>query len=95
MEYFLYLNDVFFNHYFLIGAGFLIYLIYRIIIALYPSNNYMQTKYRVRGHTWRSIQCNKSIPYNIDVSTVAFLALKSSYTQLKKFKYYSAQVVES
>ncbi|XP_030020496.2 diacylglycerol kinase epsilon [Manduca sexta] len=25
----------------------------------------MQTKYKDRGHTWRSIQCNKSIPYNI------------------------------
>ncbi|CAB3230068.1 unnamed protein product [Arctia plantaginis] len=35
----------------------------------------MQTKYRVRGHTWRSIQCNKSIPYNIDCTSCGELML--------------------
>ncbi|KAI8435967.1 hypothetical protein MSG28_004126 [Choristoneura fumiferana] len=40
------------------------YLVYRILHALFGDNNYLQTKYRSRGHTWRSIQCNKSIPYN-------------------------------
>ncbi|XP_063533927.1 diacylglycerol kinase epsilon [Cydia strobilella] len=59
------LNDVIFNHYFLIGGLFLSYLVYRILHALFGDNNYLQTKYRSRGHTWRSIQCNKSIPYNI------------------------------
>lgn len=65
MEFMLHLNDVILNNCFLIGAVFLIYLVYRIIISFFPGTNYMQTKYRTRGHTWRSIQSNKSVPYNI------------------------------
>lgn len=58
-------NAIFSNHYFLVGGAFLIYLVYRIFHSLLADNNYMQTRYRTRGHTWRSIQCNKSVPYNI------------------------------
>ncbi|CAG4979882.1 unnamed protein product [Colias eurytheme] len=59
------LPDVIFNYYFIIGGFFITYLIYRTFYSLVGTDNFMQTKYRVRGHTWRSIQCNKSIPYNI------------------------------
>ncbi|KAM3964376.1 diacylglycerol kinase epsilon [Aphomia sociella] len=59
------LNDVIFNYYFLIGGLFLSYLIYRIFHSFLNDNNYIHSKYRIRGHTWRSIECNKSIPYNI------------------------------
>ncbi|XP_049869271.1 diacylglycerol kinase epsilon [Pectinophora gossypiella] len=65
METVLNLNDVIFNYYFLIGGFFLSYLIYRIVHTLLCDNSFMQTKFRSRRHTWRSIQCNKSIPYNI------------------------------
>ncbi|KAJ8728141.1 hypothetical protein PYW08_016526 [Mythimna loreyi] len=66
MESFFNLNDVLVcNNYFLIGGVFLVYLIYRILHSLLSDSNYMRTRYRVRGHTWRSIQCNKSVPYNI------------------------------
>ncbi|XP_035433057.1 diacylglycerol kinase epsilon isoform X2 [Spodoptera frugiperda] len=58
-------NAIFSNHYFLVGGAFLIYLVYRIFHSLLADNNYMRTRYRTRGHTWRSIQCNKSVPYNI------------------------------
>lgn len=71
MDTFLKLNDVIFNYYFLIGGLFLSYLVYRILHAVFGDNNYLQTRYRSRGHTWRSIQCNKSVPYNIYVSKVA------------------------
>lgn len=63
------LNDVVFNHYFVVGGLFISYLLYRILNTVLGENNFMQTKFRIRGHTWRSIQCNKSIPYNIHVST--------------------------
>lgn len=71
METFTNLNDVVFNSncYFVIGGLFLSYLIYRIVHTLMCDNSFMQTRFRSRRHTWRSIQCNKSIPYNIDVST--------------------------
>ncbi|XP_052759413.1 diacylglycerol kinase epsilon [Galleria mellonella] len=59
------LNDVIFNYYSLIGGLFLTYLIYRIFHSFLPDNIYIHFKYRNRGHTWRSIECNKSIPYNI------------------------------
>ncbi|XP_059047110.1 diacylglycerol kinase epsilon [Achroia grisella] len=59
------LNDVFFNYYFLTGGLFLSYLIYRILYSFISDNNYIHSKYTIRGHTWRSIECNKSIPYNI------------------------------
>ncbi|KAF9424056.1 hypothetical protein HW555_000765 [Spodoptera exigua] len=58
-------NALISNHYFLVGGAFLIYLVYRIFHSLISENNYMRTRYRTRGHTWRSIQCNKSVPYNI------------------------------
>lgn len=61
-------NITHFNYYFVIGGLFLSYLVYRIIHTLFGDNTFMQTKYRVRGHTWRNIDCNKSIPYNIYVS---------------------------
>lgn len=80
------LNDVFFNYYFLIGGLFLIYLIYRIFHAFFNNNIYIQTKYSSRGHTWRSIQCNKSIPYNIYVSVCEALSL--SQFSLFYIKYY-------
>ncbi|XP_046959945.1 diacylglycerol kinase epsilon [Vanessa cardui] len=59
------INHINFNYYFLIGGLFLSYLVYRIFCSLSSDNLFIQTKYRVRGHTWRSIECNKSIPYNI------------------------------
>lgn len=68
MEKLMNFNDVYFNYYFLIGGLFLSYLIYKIFHAYFNNNIYTQTKFRTRGHTWRSIQCNKSIPYNICVS---------------------------
>ncbi|XP_060802764.1 diacylglycerol kinase epsilon isoform X3 [Amyelois transitella] len=52
-------------YYFLIGGLFLSYLIYRIINSVFGDNNYIQTNLRLRGHSWRSIECNKSLPYNI------------------------------
>lgn len=69
METFLNLNDVFSNQYFLVGGVLFFYLVYRILHSLVSDNDYMRTRYRSRGHTWRSIQCNKSVPYNIYVST--------------------------
>ncbi|CAH0723419.1 unnamed protein product, partial [Brenthis ino] len=54
-----------FNCYFWIGGLFISYLIYRILQSFFDDNNFIHTKYKVRGHTWRSIECNKSIPYNI------------------------------
>uniref|UniRef100_A0A2A4JRX5 Diacylglycerol kinase n=1 Tax=Heliothis virescens TaxID=7102 RepID=A0A2A4JRX5_HELVI len=66
MEAFSNLNDVLFcNHYLLVGGVFLVYLLYKILHSIFSDNNYMRTRYRSRGHTWRSIQCNKSVPYNI------------------------------
>lgn len=52
-------------YYFVTGGLFLMYLAFRILYSLIVQNNFMQTQYRAYGHTWRSIQCNKSIPYNI------------------------------
>ncbi|CAG9133377.1 unnamed protein product [Plutella xylostella] len=59
------LNDVIFNYYFIIGGTFLSYLTYKIFHSLLSGNPFMKTTYKTRGHTWRSIQCNKSIPYSI------------------------------
>ncbi|CAH2106415.1 unnamed protein product [Euphydryas editha] len=59
------INHINFNYYFLIGGLFLSYLVYRIFHSISGDNPFIQTKYRVRRHTWRSIECNKSIPYNI------------------------------
>lgn len=67
-----YWNDVFLNYYFIIGGIFLSYLIYRFLHTLLVDNNFMQTQYKTRGHTWRSIQCNKAIPYNIHVRDLQF-----------------------
>ncbi|XP_072932000.1 diacylglycerol kinase epsilon-like [Epargyreus clarus] len=58
------LHDILFSYHSLIGGLFLSYLVYRIIHSIVNDNNYMQTKYRFNGHTWRSIQCNKSVPYS-------------------------------
>ncbi|XP_045771705.1 diacylglycerol kinase theta isoform X2 [Maniola jurtina] len=69
------ISNVHFNYYFLIGGLFLGYLVYRIIHSLLGDNTYIQTKYRVRGHTWRSIDCNKSIPYNIYCTVCSKLML--------------------
>lgn len=63
-------NDIFSNYYFVTGALFLCYLVYRILHSLLCHTNNIQTKYSGRGHTWRSIDCNKSIPYDIHVSSV-------------------------
>ncbi|XP_039754392.1 diacylglycerol kinase epsilon isoform X2 [Pararge aegeria] len=70
-----YINHSHFNYYFLIGGLFLGYLVYRIIHSLLGDNTFIQTKYRVRGHTWRSIDCNKSIPYNIYCTVCSKLML--------------------
>ncbi|KAL0893046.1 hypothetical protein ABMA27_014698 [Loxostege sticticalis] len=75
MENIVNLNDVFFNYYFLIGGLFLSYLIYKIFQVLFNNNIYIQIKYKSRGHTWRSIQCNKSIPYNIHCTSCGKLML--------------------
>ncbi|KAJ0177210.1 hypothetical protein K1T71_007219 [Dendrolimus kikuchii] len=76
METLLKLNDVIFlNNYFLIGGLFLSYLIYRIFHSFFTGDHFMQIKYRSRGHSWRSIQCNKSIPYNIDCTVCSKLML--------------------
>lgn len=68
----LYINDVIFNYYFVIGGLFLSYLVYRILHSMLAANNYIQTKYKIHGHTWRSIECNKSIPYNIHVGILYY-----------------------
>ncbi|XP_028161560.1 diacylglycerol kinase epsilon isoform X1 [Ostrinia furnacalis] len=75
MENIVNLNDVFFNCYFLIGGLFLSYLVYKIFYVLFNNNNYIQINYKSRGHTWRSILCNKSIPYNIYCTTCGKLML--------------------
>ncbi|XP_052740182.1 diacylglycerol kinase epsilon [Bicyclus anynana] len=67
--------SIHFNYYFLIGGLFLGYLVYRIIHSLLGDNTFTQTKYRVRGHTWRNIDCNKSIPYNIYCTVCSKLML--------------------
>ncbi|KAJ2946041.1 hypothetical protein O0L34_g4960 [Tuta absoluta] len=54
---------------------FLSYLIYRIVNTLLCDNNFIATRFRARRHTWRSIQCNKSIPYNIYCSVCGKLML--------------------
>lgn len=71
LDSFLPLNDVIFNYYFLIGGFFLSYLIYKLLYSLLSGKSYMRTRYRSCGHSWRSIQCNKSIPYSIYVSIPA------------------------
>lgn len=69
------LNDVIFNNYFFIGGLFLSYLIYKIFNTIFTFNNFILIKHRRRGHSWRSIQCNKSIPYNIDCCVCSKLML--------------------
>ncbi|XP_069358736.1 diacylglycerol kinase epsilon isoform X3 [Maniola hyperantus] len=69
------ISNVHFNYYFLVGGLFLGYLVYRIVHSLLGDNRFIQTKYRVRGHTWRSIDCNKSIPYNIYCTVCSKLML--------------------
>ncbi|CAK1547185.1 unnamed protein product [Leptosia nina] len=65
MKSFITSNVILNNYYFVVGGLFIAYLIYRTFHSLIGTGNFIQTKYRSRGHTWRSIQCNKSIPYNI------------------------------
>ncbi|CAG9584645.1 unnamed protein product [Danaus chrysippus] len=59
------INHLNFNYYFVIGGFFISYLVYRMFNSFLGDNNFIQIKYKLRGHTWRSIDCNKSIPYNI------------------------------
>ncbi|XP_013169355.1 PREDICTED: diacylglycerol kinase epsilon [Papilio xuthus] len=77
MESYLRYIDVTTNYYFLIGGFFLSYLIYRIVNSFVSGNDFMQTIYsRGRyGHTWRSIECNKSLPYNIYCTVCSKLML--------------------
>lgn len=92
------INDINFNYYFLIGGLFLSYLVYRIFRSISGDNPFMQTKYRMRGHTWRSIECNKSIPYNIYVSLAVVkykLYYLNTYTLHKYYYDFSVQFVVS
>lgn len=66
------INHLNFNYYFVIGGFFISYLVYRMFNSFLGDNNFIQIKYKLRGHTWRSIDCNKSIPYNIYVSLYIF-----------------------
>ncbi|XP_068631981.1 diacylglycerol kinase epsilon isoform X2 [Battus philenor] len=75
MESYLSFFDFTTNYYFVIGGFFLSYLIYRILQSILSDNNFMQTIYRPRGHTWRSIECNKSLPYNIYCTVCSKLML--------------------
>ncbi|XP_013142969.1 PREDICTED: diacylglycerol kinase epsilon [Papilio polytes] len=77
MDFYLRYIDITTNYYFLIGGFFLSYLIYKIVFSFVSGNNFMQTIYsRGRyGHTWRSIECNKSLPYNIYCSVCSELML--------------------
>ncbi|CAH2980291.1 unnamed protein product [Chilo suppressalis] len=75
MEVFFSINDFLFDYYFLIGGLFLSYLVYKIFHSLFSDNIYSQTNFTSRGHSWRSIQCHKAIPYNIHCSVCGILML--------------------
>ncbi|KAL4712319.1 hypothetical protein ACJJTC_004081 [Scirpophaga incertulas] len=74
MEGFHNFNDVFLSYYFVIGSLFLSYLIYKIITTLFSDNMFKPINIECR-HSWRSIQCNKSIPYNIHCTICGKLML--------------------
>ncbi|XP_047517010.1 diacylglycerol kinase epsilon [Pieris napi] len=69
------LPNVIFNYYFVIGGLFIAYLIYRTFHSLIGTGNFIQIKYKSRGHTWRNIQCHNSNPYNIYCSVCSKLML--------------------
>ncbi|VVC93705.1 unnamed protein product [Leptidea sinapis] len=68
--------DVIFNHYFLIGSLFIGYLMYRTLHSLLRYDSLFQIKFKLCRHSWRSILCNKSIPYNNHCTSCGKLMLE-------------------